>query len=56
MTNKKDFTLTEKLSDSHYQPSKAEMEQEYDMPKASMDTLRQVFFDPSSGAGRPNSA
>ena len=47
---------SQKLSDSHYQPSKAEMEQEYDMPHASMDSLRRAFFEPSDGAGRPKSA
>ena len=32
------------------------MEQEYDMPKASMDKIKQAFFSPSEGAGRPKSA
>ena len=49
-------TISQKLSDSHYQPSKAEMEQEYDMQQASMDNLRRAFFEPSDGAGRPKSA
>lgn len=55
LMKKKPKTLQEKLSDSHYQPSKAEMEKEYDMPQASMDSLRQAFFEPSDGAGRPKS-
>ncbi len=52
MTNSNTKTLTEKLADSHYQPSKAEMEQEYDMPRADMECLRGAFFRPSK-AGRP---
>ncbi len=43
----KDRTLSEKLADSHYQPSKAEMEQEYDMPGAEMKDLRNAFFKAS---------
>lgn len=35
---------TIKLPSSEYQPSKAEMEREYDMPKASKPTLRKAFF------------
>ena len=40
-------TLSEKLADSHYQPSKAEMEQEYDMPGADIKCRRGAFFSPS---------
>lgn len=29
-----------------YQPSKAELEEEYDMPGASMEMLREAFFKP----------
>ena len=29
-----------------YQPSKAELEEEYEMPGADMDTLRKAFFRP----------
>ena len=32
---------------SHYQPSKAEMEQEYDMPGADIKCRRGAFFSPS---------
>lgn len=31
-----------------YQPSRQEMNQEHDMPGASMETLRQAFFQPAS--------
>ena len=31
---------------SDYQPSKAELEEEYDMPGADMETLREAFFKP----------
>ena len=51
MTNKPG-TLKEKLADSHYQPTKAEMETEYNMPSADMDDLREAFFNPLQ-AGRP---
>ena len=39
-------TLQEKLFDSHYQPSKAELEEEVDMPELSEDEVRQFFFSP----------
>ena len=52
MTKPKDKILSEKLADSHYQPSKAEMEQEYDMPGAEMKDLRGALFNPPQ-AGRP---
>lgn len=29
-----------------YQPSKAEMEKEFDMPETDMETVRQAFFQP----------
>ena len=29
-----------------YQPSKAEREQEYDMPGADLETVRRAFFQP----------
>jgi len=41
-----DKTIKEKLADSHYQPSKAEMEKEYDMPKLSKEQARKSFFEP----------
>ena len=31
-----------------YQPCKAELEEEHDMPKAKMSTLRSAFFRPFS--------
>ena len=34
------------LPPSEYQPSKSEMEKEYDMPKAGKRTLRKAFFRP----------
>ena len=34
------------LPDKDYQPRKAEMEQEYDMPGASLGTIRSAFFRP----------
>ena len=36
------------LPSRDYQPSKAELEEEHDMPKAKMSTLRQAFFRPFS--------
>lgn len=41
-----DKTVKEKLSNSHYQPSKAEMEKEYDMPSLSKKQARKSFFEP----------
>ena len=35
-----------KLPPRDYQPSKAEREQEYDMPGADMKTVRSAFFRP----------
>ena len=37
---------TIKLPPSEYQPSKAEMDKEYNMPKAGKRTLRKAFFRP----------
>lgn len=34
------------IKPSEYQPSKAELEEEYDMPGADMETLRKAFFKP----------
>ena len=34
------------LPDQSYQPRKAELEKEYDMPGASMRTVRSAFFRP----------
>ena len=34
------------LPGNDYQPGKAEMEREYDMPGASMRTIRRAFFRP----------
>ena len=52
MTKSREKTLTEKLADSHYQPTREEMEREYDMPCADMEDLRSAFFNPRM-AGRP---
>ena len=35
-----------RVKPSDYQPSRAELEEEYDMPGASMETLREAFFKP----------
>ena len=35
-----------------HQPSKSEMEQEFDMPGASMETLRKAFFNPIVGTNK----
>ena len=53
MSKSKEKTLSEKLADSHYQPTKAEKDREYDMPGADMSDLRDMFFNPPQ-AGRPN--
>ena len=42
MTEKRKLTLPPR----DYQPSKAELEEEYDMPGADIDTLRKAFFRP----------
>lgn len=34
------------LPEQTYQPSKAEQEKEYDMPGASLETVRSAFFRP----------
>ena len=34
------------LPDQDYQPPKAELEKEYDMPGASLKTIRRAFFRP----------
>lgn len=39
-------TVKQKLANSHYQPSKAEMEKEYDMPNLSKEQARKSFFEP----------
>lgn len=45
MTNIHEFReVAAKPSD--YQPSKAELEEEFDMPGADMETLREAFFKP----------
>ena len=55
MTTSNTKTLPEKLADSHYQPNKAEMEQEYDMPGADMKDLRGAFFNPpKAGRSKPD--
>ena len=33
-----------KVKPNHYQPSKAEKEEELDMPEASIETVRSAFF------------
>lgn len=45
MTNK---TIKPKLTNSHYQPSKAEIEKKYDMPNLSKDQARKAFFKPKT--------
>ena len=35
-----------KVAPSTYQPSKADKEQEFDMPEASEETVRSAFFRP----------
>lgn len=35
-----------RVKPSTYQPSKAELEEEIDMPGADMETLRKAFFKP----------
>ena len=35
------------LPPSDYQPTKAELEQEFDMPGADMETIRRAFFRPT---------
>jgi len=37
---------TIELASADYQPSKAEMEKEYDMPGASREEIRGAFFSP----------
>lgn len=39
----KEITLP---SRKNYQPSKAEMEKEFDMPEAYIETVRKAFFQP----------
>ena len=39
----KEITLP---SRKDYQPSKAEMEKEFDMPEADIETVRKAFFQP----------
>ena len=41
-------TIKTKLSNSHYQPPKAELEKEYDMPKLSKEQARRAFFKPKT--------
>ena len=50
--HKKPKTLTEKLADSHYQPTRAEMKQEYDMPGATSAQIQKAVFNPVEGPGR----
>lgn len=38
-----------------YQPSKAEMEEEFDMPGADPETLRRAFFRPVKVVENPDS-
>ena len=52
MKDKKPKTTTEKLANSHYQPTMAEMEREYDMPEMSEQDVRKAFFNPTA-PGRP---
>ena len=52
MTDEKPETTYEKLANSHYQPTRIEMEREYDMPEMSEQDLRKTFFDPTA-PGRP---
>lgn len=43
---KKQKPLEEKVKPPTYQPSASELHEEYDMPGASMETLRKAFFKP----------
>ena len=52
MTDTKPKTTTEKLANSHYQPTKAEMEWEFDMPEMAEEDIRKAFFNPTV-PGRP---
>ena len=58
MSKKKDQKEPKEItlpSRKDYQPSKAEMEKEFDMPEADIETVRKTFFQPpvkSSGAER----
>ena len=47
MTDTKPKTTTEKLANSHYQPTKAEMEWEFDMPEMAEEDIRKAFFNPT---------
>lgn len=47
-TPKSRTTKQASLKPPTYQPSKQELEQEFDMPGASMKTLREAFFNPPS--------
>ncbi len=37
---------SKKVKPPTYQPTRKEMNQEFDMPEASMETVRQAFFKP----------
>lgn len=49
MSKKKDQKEPKEItlpSRKDYQPSKAEMEKEFDMPEADIETVRKTFFQP----------
>ncbi len=53
MEKQKPIEIKDKLADSHYQPSKAELEQEYDMPALSDEQVMAFFFNPATpGRGK----
>lgn len=41
-------SIKQKLANSHYQPSKAELKKEYDMPNLSKEQARRAFFKPKT--------
>lgn len=43
------------LKPASYQPSQAELEEEFDMPGADIDTLRKAFFGDGKPVGKSDS-
>lgn len=43
-----------KVKPPTYQPSAQELNQEFDMPGASMETMKRVVFQPLNSKGREN--
>jgi len=55
MTRRNKKKLREKLADSRYQPTKAELETEYDMPGAKMEDIRDAIFKrPRASRSKPD--